>query len=253
MRSLVHFLPIATTVLAAVFTVILFRHWRRKPSALYLAWWTLGVAMYGVGTLTESLTTLFGWSELVFRSWYVSGALLGGAPLAQGTVYLLMDRKTAHQMTGALVAFIAVAATFVFMSPIDYAHVETYRLSGRVLDWGWVRFFSPFVNTYAAIFLIGGAAWSARKYWNASPDLRARAWGNILIAVGALLPGIGGSSARAGFVEVLYVTELVGLILIWLGYHKISRDSAVSIHRNQQTDDVAVDGTVELEPEPVSA
>ncbi len=206
--------------------------------------------MYGVGTLTESLTTLFGWSEFVFRSWYVSGALLGGAPLAQGTVYLLMDRKIAHQMTGALVVFIAVAAAFVFISPIDYAYVEQYRLSGRVLEWGWVRFFSPFVNTYAAIFLIGGAAWSARKYWHASPDLRARAWGNILIAVGALLPGIGGSSARAGFVEVLYVTELIGLILIWSGYHVMSRDKAASIHRNQQPAGLALDGTAKTVPEP---
>jgi len=48
--------------------------------------------MYGVGTLTESITTLFGWSEWVFRAWYISGALLGGAPLAQGTVYLLMPK-----------------------------------------------------------------------------------------------------------------------------------------------------------------
>ena len=38
------------------------------------------------------------------------------------------------------------------------------------------------------------------------------------IAVGALLPGIGGGMAKAGMVEALYVGELVGLILIWLGY-----------------------------------
>jgi hypothetical protein len=35
-----------------------------------------------VGTLTESLTTLLGWQEPIFRAWYVSGALLGAAPLA---------------------------------------------------------------------------------------------------------------------------------------------------------------------------
>jgi len=92
MPTLVHYLPIATTAIAAAFAVVLWRHWRRKPDALYLAWWTFGAIAYGVGTLTESLTTLFGWSPGVFRAWYVSGALLGGLPLAQGTVYLLLRR-----------------------------------------------------------------------------------------------------------------------------------------------------------------
>ena len=41
-----------------------------------------------------------------------------------------------------------------------------------------------------------------------------------LICVGAVLPGIGGSMTRAGYVEVLYVTELIGLILIYAGYRK---------------------------------
>ena len=40
----------------------------------------------------------------------------------------------------------------------------------------------------------------------------------MLIAVGALLPGIGGAFTRFGYVEVLYVTELLGLTLIYAGY-----------------------------------
>jgi hypothetical protein len=43
----------------------------------------------------------------------------------------------------------------------------------------------------------------------------------VLIAVGALLPGIGGSATRFGHVEVLYVTELIGLVLILIGYRRI--------------------------------
>jgi len=53
-----------------------------------------------------------------------------------------------------------------------------------------------------------------------APELRHRYLGNILIAVGAILPGIGGSLTRAGFVEALYVTELAGLLLIYAGYRK---------------------------------
>lgn len=233
MRSFVHYLPIATTVVAVAFGLVLYRHWRRKPQALYLLWWMLGVAFYGVGTLTESLTTLFGWHLWTFKAWYISGALLGGAPLAQGTVYLLMRKRTAHRLTAALLALVSVAALAVLLSPIDYAAVEPYRLSGRVLGWQWVRAFSPFINVYAFIFLVGGAVWSAWTYRKAGAGNRHRVWGNVLIAIGALLPGIGGSSARLGYVEVLYVTELIGLTLIWLGYRAIVADASASVHANQ--------------------
>ena len=99
MPHLVHYIPLLTTLLAIPFAVILYRHWRRKPGALYLAWWTLGIVPYGVGPFTESLTTLLGWHEWIFRSWYISGALMGGAPLAQGTIYLLFPKTKAHRLT----------------------------------------------------------------------------------------------------------------------------------------------------------
>lgn len=232
MQSPTHYIPILTTAVSLVFTVVLFRRWRQKPEATYLAWWTFGVLTYGLGTTTESLTTLFGWNPLVFRLWYISGALLGGAPLAQGTVYLLMSKKTARSMAVGLVAFVSVAAFLVLVSPLNLAAVEGTRLSGKVLSWSWVRLFSPFVNTYALIFLVGGAAWSAWQYWRKGAS--SRMLGNVLIAVGALLPGIGGSFTRFGYVEVLYVTELIGLLLIWSGYRVMIEEPVISIHAAQQ-------------------
>lgn len=102
-------------------------------------------------------------------------------------------------------------------SPIHTELVEPFRLTGRVLAWSWVRAFSPFINTYAAAFLIGGAIRSAWFYsW--SRETRDRMIGNMLIAGGALLPGIGGTATRFGHTEVLYVTEFVGLLPIYAGY-----------------------------------
>ncbi len=216
MREPVHFLPILTTLVAVPFAITLFRHYGRT-GGLHMLWWAAGVTLYGVGTLTESLVTLFGWHEAVFRAWYISGALLGGAPLAQGTVYLLLERRTADRLAVALITVVAVAATCVLLTPIDMALVEPHRLTGRVMEWTWVRAFSPFINTYAAVFLIGGAVLSAIRY-RRHLATRHRYIGNVLIAVGALLPGIGGSFTRFGFTEVLYVTELAGLLLIWWGY-----------------------------------
>lgn len=237
MRELVHFTPIVTTLVSLPFAWILWKHWRRKPEALYLLWWMLGVLTYTAGTTTESLTTLFGWDPVVFKSWYITGAFLGGAPLAQGTIYLLLKRRTAHILTAGLITYVLIAAVFVVLSPLNHDLAETYRLSGEVLEWQWVRLLSPVVNIYAVVFLVGGAIWSAVKY--AQTGLRARMWGNIWIAVGAILPGIGGSMARAGVVEVLYVTELVGLLFIWLGYTVIVRSFDVSVHENQLADGVS--------------
>ncbi len=215
--SLVHFVPIVTTLLALPFSLEIFRRYRAHPERLHLLWWAIGVATYGVGTFTEAATTLVGWQEPVFRVWYVSGALLGGAPLAQGTVYLMLSRRVAHALTVLLIVYVVVASVAVYLSPIDYTLVETHRLSGRVFAWQWVRRFSPFVNLYAVVFLIGGAILSALKY-SADPATHHRMWANVFIAIGAILPGIGGTATRMGHVEVLYVTELAGMLLTWMGY-----------------------------------
>lgn len=221
--TLVHYLPILTTVVSAFFATIVLRRYVERGGA-HLAWWGVGLVLYGVGTATESAVTLFGWSDPVFRLWYIAGALLGGAPLAQGTVHLLLRPRTAWVLSGLLVTFVLVAATFVLLTPIDHALVEEHRLTGRVMAWSWVRLFSPFVNTYALVFLVGGAILSAVRYRRGGQA--ARFHGNVLIAVGAILPGIGGSFTRLGYTEVLYVTELVGLLIIFAGYRIMTRAPA---------------------------
>jgi hypothetical protein len=92
---------------------------------------------------------------------------------------------------------------------------------------------SPFINTYAVLFLVGGAVWSAWRYFTET-DGGPRMWGNLAIAMGAILPGIGGTFTRFGHVEVLYVTELLGVLFVWLGYRVISKDRTASVHDAQR-------------------
>ncbi|HXW95986.1 MAG TPA: hypothetical protein VEI47_00270 [Gemmatimonadales bacterium] len=214
--SPVHYIPILTTVFALGFAVVLFRRLRERGGQ-HLLWWGLGMLTYAAGTITESSTTLLGWHEPVFRLWYITGALLGGAPLAQGTVYLMLPRRTANRLTLILVATVLAGAVCVWLSPINQELVEPYRLSGKVLEWRWVRFISPFINLYALVFLMGGAILSAVRYAR-KRETRYRALANVFIAVGALLPGVGGTFTRLGHVEVLYVTEFLGLCCIAIGY-----------------------------------
>jgi hypothetical protein len=212
----VSYVPLVTTVVALVFSWKVFQRYRARGGP-HLAWWSAGIMTFAVGTFTEGFVTLLGWNPGIFRAWYISGALLGGAPMAQGTVYLLLRRRTANILTAVLVPTIVVAAICVLASPLDLSQVEPYRLSGDVLAWYWVRLFSPFINTYALFYLAGGAILSAYRF-KKNPITYHRFVGNVLIAVGAVLPAIGGSFTRFGYTEVLYVTELVGLVLIYTGY-----------------------------------
>ncbi|MDZ7650397.1 MAG: hypothetical protein U5K54_26455 [Cytophagales bacterium] len=232
MIEFIHKIPILTTLLSAWFFVILYNHWLLKHKPAYLFWWMIGVLCYGLGTLTESIVGIFQWSEPVFKSWYILGALLGGFPLAQGSVYLIFQKRTATIMMYVVVTIITIASVLVILSPIDYSLVEPSRLTGRVLVWQNVRLITPVVNIYAFIFLVGGAAYSAYRY-SKDPQFKSRFIGNVFIAVGGLLPGIGGSFTKFGYTEVLYVTELLGIILIYMGYHTMKRDRNLSIYKAQ--------------------
>ncbi len=217
MANPILYIPVLTTIMSMAFATVVFRRFREKERAWHLLWWAAGMFVFGVGTFTEGFTAVVGWHEGIFRAWYISGALLGGAPLAQGTVYLLLPRRTAHTLSAILIPYILVAAIFVLLTPVNAAMAEEHRLTADVIQWTWVRGFSPLINTYAFIFLVGGAIASAVRYHD-SAEHPERVLGNALIAAGAILPGIGGTFTRMGYTEVLYVTEFLGIILIYLGY-----------------------------------
>jgi len=229
---MISYIPVLTTIFSVFFLSRIVPHYLSKRSP-YLLWWTLGVLTFGLGTLTESINAIFGWSEWNTKIWYIVGALLGGYPLAQGTIYLLMSKRFADISALVCSTVIIVAAICVLLSPIAIPEGFDQRLTGRVLGWPWVRYFSIPLNLYALVFLFGGAVYSAIQYF-AKDRGRARFLGNIFIAIGALLPGIGGTATRFGYVEVLYVTELIGLIFIYYGYHMMRKDQAASLHANQQ-------------------
>lgn len=222
--QLVHYIPILTTGFAAVFAYILMQRWRSRKTGPHLLWWTAGVIAYGIGTALEGSVTLFGNSIVLTKAWYVAGALLGGYPLAQGSVYLLLERRTANILTAISLPFIAIVAALVIIAPVDMTAFEAHRPTGALIGWTWVRAMTPIINIYAVVFLIGGAILSAVRFAKKTdPGAGYRAAGNALIAFGAILPGIGGTMAKMGIIEALYIGEFVGLLFIWAGFSTATR------------------------------
>ena len=229
-RSLLNYIPILTSCFSIFFFREIFAHYLQRRKT-YLLWWSIGVLTFGLGTLAESINVLFGWSVINAKYWYIVGALLGGFPLAQGSVYLLLNKKFARVSGAIIVSIILIASVFVILTPVALPNNFKGELTGKIFSWRWVRLFSPFINLYAFIFLVGGAVYSANRYYR--KGIREAPFkGNILIAIGGLLPGIGGTFTRMGYVQVLYVTEFIGLLLIYAGY-KIIRNSRVNTLTNK--------------------
>ncbi len=217
-------LPWGTAAFSLGFAWVLIRHAQRRHWAPHLVWWAVGVIVYGLGGFTEAWIGAFGNSPALTKFWYIVGALWGGYPLAQGTVYFLLPRTTADRLTRFTLPLVILFSIFVVLSPIRSEALLPNMPTGKVLQWTWVRFLTPFVNLYAVVFLVGGAAWSAWRAWKTGQG-SSRAWGNVWIAVGALLPGIGGGFAKVGQVHVLYLLEFTGILLIGLGYGLTRKDS----------------------------
>src|SRR4030066_921645 len=86
-----HYLPILSTLITFIFTVAVFNRFRVKHGA-HLLFWSIGLALYGIGTLTEVIS-LFTFNAVALKLWYLSGAMLTAAWLGQGTVNLLVRRR----------------------------------------------------------------------------------------------------------------------------------------------------------------
>jgi hypothetical protein len=214
-------LPFTSSALSFVFAFLLFRRylWRRGP---HLLLWGIGMVFYGIGGFCEGYYGAFGWNPLIFRLWYLCGAILVAAWLGQGTVYLLARRRWAHVTMALLALGSLYGAVVVFGAELDPGLMTTSlhtgsELSGHAIVTDGVRGLTPIFNLYGTVTLVGGALYSAWIFWRKRVLLH-RTIGNILIAVGAILPAFGGTFSRMGVPAALYISELLGAILLFVGF-----------------------------------
>jgi hypothetical protein len=73
------------------------------------------------------------------------------------------------------------------------------------------------LNIYGTLALVGGAIYSAFLFWR-KRVLVQRMLGNILIAAGAMMPAVGGSFVRAGLPDSLYLSEFLGVVIMYGGF-----------------------------------
>ncbi len=218
-----HYLPIMSTLITAIFAIAVFDRYRRRGGP-YLLLWGIGLVLYGLGTFSESLLA-FNFNPLALKLWYLSGAMLTAAWLGQGTVHLLVRRRgVALTLTIILTIVSLVALGLVLAAPMTSAAAH-FNVSGPVSTQykdiltrnSGMTALTILLNIYGTLGLVGGAILSAFLFWRKKVLLN-RVIGNVLIAAGALMPAMAGSFIKLGLVDWLYASEFLGVVLMYAGF-----------------------------------
>jgi hypothetical protein len=111
-------LPLLSSATSLVFAGLVFAQWTQRRRGFQLVW-TIGLLWYGISAGTEFLGSAFGWSEPLYRAWYLIGAFYVAAFLGAGTVYLLARTRFGYFVSASLVlaALITVAAGAKYEAP----------------------------------------------------------------------------------------------------------------------------------------
>jgi hypothetical protein len=110
-------IPGVTAILAVVFALALLDQWRERRQTFQLVW-AIGMVFFAVGSSAETLAGIFGWSEPLYRAWYLSGAICTAGWLGLGTAFLL--GKTRFGYTYAVCLLLAGVFTLLTQKKFDY-------------------------------------------------------------------------------------------------------------------------------------
>ena len=298
-------LPLGSSVLSFVFAALVLDQWWQRRHSFQLVW-AIGLLWYGISAGTEFWGGAFGWSEPLYRIWYLIGAFFVAAYLGAGTIYLLAKTRfgyfagatvliggllsllfshsarypgaatagtvtfaialvggvaiigatatrrqlAAHIAMGVLVIGSLGVANLVLSAPLQAPGFaldpNTHVPVGSAFP-GYVRVLTGPFNIAGALSLIFGAIYSAYIYMPKkravaarlgviaivvnffaslpgavaalfAGKLNSRVPATILIAVGALIPGVTSSLNRFGVTWSFFLGEFLGLLLIFVGF-----------------------------------
>lgn len=205
--------PLVSSIVSLLFALTVLDQFFARRKAYQLVW-AIGLFMYFIATGAEFWVEVGGLNEIAYRLWYLFGAILVAAYLGMGTLYLLITRRIGHIIMAILV-FISIYAAFkAFSVPLDLSSLS--YLTGTAMP-KEVRLMTPFLNSFGTLALVGGALYSAFVFWRRR-FMPHRVLSNILVALGAILPAVGGTRMRLGSPELLYLLELLGIIIIFIGF-----------------------------------
>ncbi len=110
-------LPALTAALALVMAVALVDQWRERRQPFQVVW-ALGMVFFGIASGCEALAAAAGWNEGLYRTWYLTGAVLTAGWLGLGTALLLNRTRFGYAIAASI--FLAGAFTLLTQRRFQY-------------------------------------------------------------------------------------------------------------------------------------
>jgi hypothetical protein len=105
-----HLAPLVSALIVVVFVTLVFRRYAARGGQHFLCW-GVGLSLFGAASLAEALAPVL-WHPLVFRIWYLAGAVLSAAWIGQGTLYLLAGVRLPNVLAALVLGYAGAAALF---------------------------------------------------------------------------------------------------------------------------------------------
>lgn len=211
---------ILSAVITAACASAVLRRWYQQRSRHLLAW-GIGLSFFFLGTFSQVILSLV-WSPLFFKLWYWSGAMVVAPWLGQGTAFLLARRSNITRYLWAVLMMLSTMTAFwVAITPLDADGWEKGQdmtaIFKNIMPEGGVRIFTPMMNGWGTVLLVGGAFYSGYLF-RRKAIMPERVLGNWFIALGGLIPAFTGLLIRADLPEFKYIGDMVGVALIYVGF-----------------------------------
>ena len=188
-------LPLVVAIVAGVFGAMVLMQYRQRRRPYQLVW-AIALFLGCAAGLSFVLFLADGRSVFYFRAYYVTGGLLMAAYLGLGEVYLLASRRAADLTALVVLALSIVGFSFISLAPIDSSLLHGSNVeAGTKAITGPSIVFIALLNTFGAVAVVGGAAYSAYRVWRRRSPSRFLV-ANLLIAGGTLLASLAGALAR---------------------------------------------------------
>jgi N-terminal 7TM region of histidine kinase len=162
-------LPSVTALVAFVMAVALFDQWRERRRSYQLAW-AIGSLLFAVASAAEAIAAAAGWNVILFKTWYLAGAVMNVGWLGLGTALLLAKTRFGY----AYAALVAASGLFMVLSQSKNHYPDV----------------GPLVFGYLIAALILAIAIGVETYFQNERWPRIAAIGVIAASVLALVLGI---------------------------------------------------------------
>ncbi|MGB8647609.1 MAG: hypothetical protein WCF84_20415 [Anaerolineae bacterium] len=213
-------ISVADVILSLIFTVVVWRQYFERKR-MHQLMWGIAIALWTIGVAAELLTTIQGnWSEMTYRTYYVTGALLIPAWLGMGTLFLVLPQVWANRTLVGLSILSAIGIVLVLAGPAEMSRLQGVSVADvpkGIYPLIPTQLILIILNTLGAAAFILGALWSAYHFMRMKA-MGERALATAEIAVGGLVVAVAHSLGALGEIQLFRVSELAAILLIFAGF-----------------------------------